>query len=490
MELLCTVGAISIIGAIVLIVVFIKAQSQHSGGNNAGYKATYQAVNIEQIVEKIESELLSAIPNNHLIDVTDEMKEQAIKSASRIQEKFGRNFEFSLRSIQDVEYFCEQAYQEFKQRTSKGEDIALVSKSTAKIWGTYFGEVVRQNYNGIWAQRTTQDKHSLPLVQIGNFSFDPYKPIHKRISEGSEHDILKYFRSNESLLAANRLINDNFKNLQNAFNQFKQINYIWQIITEEKTWDWRKNAGASSLISRRQAKVLQKSPSAWVIRSSEKNNYYTGNYPRLLELIFFVDKVIKVEIDRQGNVTKSDINYSDMQVSYKITQFIEEDTPPNDSQRVGNRWKYVRKDGGPDLRFSGNRELPIFKYGEISIGILGNFVVFQVSNPSAGETFYKILRSCIQNYKEPNQKRFESHSNSSTRNQSETRNFQNKSSYEILGLKSNATLDEIVVAYRKLAQENHPDKVANMATEFRVLAEERMKVINSAYSELLKEHKK
>jgi hypothetical protein len=480
-----------VIGAIILIVAFIKAQSQQSGGNNA----EYNAVNSEQTIEKIESEILSTTPHTSLIDVTDEMKEQAIKSASKIQEKFGRKFEFSLQSIQDVEYFCEQAYQECSQRASKGEDVTQTYKTTAKIWGTYFGEVIRQNYGGTWAQLATQDTQSLPFIQIGNYSFDPYSPIHKRISEGSEHNILKYFKSTESPLATNRSMSDNFKNLQNAFNQLKQVNFIWQIITEEKTWDWRRNAGAGSLVARRQARIFQKNisgtnSSVCIIRSDEKNNFYSGNHPRLLELIFLIDKVVRIEIDKQGKVTKSNINYSDMQVSYILTQFIEEGTPPNDSQIVGHRWKYVKKDGGPDLRFSGNREIPIFQYGEISIDVLSNFTIFQVSNPSAGDTFCKILRSFLQNYKEPKQRKFEGQSNSNTHSQSETRNFQNKSSYEILGLKPNVTLDEIISAYRKLAQENHPDKVANMAPEFKALAEERMKVINSAYSELLKEHKK
>ena len=39
-------------------------------------------------------------------------------------------------------------------------------------------------------------------------------------------------------------------------------------------------------------------------------------------------------------------------------------------------------------------------------------------------------------------------------------------------------------AYRKLVQQYHPDKVANLAPEFRELAERRMKEINAAYQRL------
>jgi len=60
-----------------------------------------------------------------------------------------------------------------------------------------------------------------------------------------------------------------------------------------------------------------------------------------------------------------------------------------------------------------------------------------------------------------------------------------KSPYDILGIRRNASDDEITAAYRRLVQMYHPDRVANLAPEFRDLAESRMKEINRAH-ELLK----
>jgi membrane-associated phospholipid phosphatase len=60
--------------------------------------------------------------------------------------------------------------------------------------------------------------------------------------------------------------------------------------------------------------------------------------------------------------------------------------------------------------------------------------------------------------------------------------------YEILGVKPGSPMSEISAAYRKLAQENHPDKVAGLAQEFRDLAERRMKAIDAAYKELKRRH--
>jgi len=59
--------------------------------------------------------------------------------------------------------------------------------------------------------------------------------------------------------------------------------------------------------------------------------------------------------------------------------------------------------------------------------------------------------------------------------------------YGVLGVKPDAAVDEIKRAYRKLAVENHPDKVANLGPEFVKVAEEKFKVIQEAYDEIRKE---
>jgi hypothetical protein len=59
-----------------------------------------------------------------------------------------------------------------------------------------------------------------------------------------------------------------------------------------------------------------------------------------------------------------------------------------------------------------------------------------------------------------------------------------KNPYEILGLNPEATPEEIKSAYRKLAQQYHPDKMAHMGEEFRDLAEKKFKEIQEAYRAL------
>ncbi|MBW1787907.1 MAG: DnaJ domain-containing protein [Deltaproteobacteria bacterium] len=62
-----------------------------------------------------------------------------------------------------------------------------------------------------------------------------------------------------------------------------------------------------------------------------------------------------------------------------------------------------------------------------------------------------------------------------------------KDPYTVLGLSRNASSGEIRKAYRELANRYHPDKVNHLGEEFRDLAEERFKEVQTAYQELTRQ---
>ena len=61
------------------------------------------------------------------------------------------------------------------------------------------------------------------------------------------------------------------------------------------------------------------------------------------------------------------------------------------------------------------------------------------------------------------------------------------SAYRILGVTKEATNEEIKKAYRKMAVENHPDKVGYMGEDIRKAAEEKFSKINQAYEQIKKQ---
>jgi DnaJ domain len=70
-------------------------------------------------------------------------------------------------------------------------------------------------------------------------------------------------------------------------------------------------------------------------------------------------------------------------------------------------------------------------------------------------------------------------------NSNDPRSLTTDSALLLLGLVSGASKEDIQQAYRRRIAEWHPDKLDGMASELKVLATERMKMLNAAY-ELLK----
>jgi hypothetical protein len=62
-----------------------------------------------------------------------------------------------------------------------------------------------------------------------------------------------------------------------------------------------------------------------------------------------------------------------------------------------------------------------------------------------------------------------------------------KSHYEILGIEPDSSMEEITLAYKRMAKLNHPDMVSHLDPEFRELAERRMMEINIAFVTLQKD---
>ena len=58
--------------------------------------------------------------------------------------------------------------------------------------------------------------------------------------------------------------------------------------------------------------------------------------------------------------------------------------------------------------------------------------------------------------------------------------------YAVLGVRKDASTEEIKAAYRELANKYHPDKVQHLGEEFRELAEKRFKEIQQAYQKIVK----
>jgi hypothetical protein len=90
------------------------------------------------------------------------------------------------------------------------------------------------------------------------------------------------------------------------------------------------------------------------------------------------------------------LDYSEFDLEFINTQFVESESVPADSKVLGNTWAKVNKDGSRDKRFSGNYSMPIANYGQINFkSSTGLNESFLFSNAGHAELFYKALTEYI-----------------------------------------------------------------------------------------------
>lgn len=111
---------------------------------------------------------------------------------------------------------------------------------------------------------------------------------------------------------------------------------------------------------------------------------------------------------------------------------------------------------------------------------------FQDSPSLPNDIEFDSLNKEFENLK--HQQEFHKMNDNQTYEDSFVNNIDYKNAYLILEIDENSTIEEIKMAYRNKVKEYHPDKVQNMGTDIRQLAEKKTLQINQAY-EILKKHR-
>lgn len=148
-----------------------------------------------------------------------------------------------------------------------------------------------------------------------------------------------------------------------AWNDVAGCKKLWQIDQIATSTNIKRSAGAKKLASIREIKVSRNLP--WFLKADIK--------PIVLELkrehiAILPDRVLVFKKKKLGYYACGAVPYSDIQLSFGICPFVDIDGPSiKDAEQMGSTWEKVNKDGSPDLRFAGNREIPIMKYGEIKM---------------------------------------------------------------------------------------------------------------------------
>jgi hypothetical protein len=175
-----------------------------------------------------------------------------------------------------------------------------------------------------------------------------------------------------------------YQSLHDAFDSLVGCASSWHVEAEGDVEDWKRNAGATSVVRRQPIRLSKKSP-PFVTTNIETPMVPVGRQT----LYFFPDRILVFERNAVGAAS-----YRDLMIERSTGRFIEDGVLPQDATVVDRTWKYVNKKGGPDKRFRDNRELPIalYEYIHLTSGSGLNELI-QFSRPDAGRAFEVSLQA-------------------------------------------------------------------------------------------------
>ena len=171
-----------------------------------------------------------------------------------------------------------------------------------------------------------------------------------------------------------------------SFNELSSSQQVWQFIHTQSVNGYKYHAGASNLINRIGVTSVHqdRKPVASLITNIKIPNINLRN----TELYFFPERLILKRGKQFAGVF-----YKYLDIRCCTSRFIEEEAVPADSEIVGHTWKYLNKNGTPDRRFNGNRQLPICLYSEYHINSdSGVNEVITTSKVGAFDNFANFIR--------------------------------------------------------------------------------------------------
>lgn len=165
--------------------------------------------------------------------------------------------------------------------------------------------------------------------------------------------------------------------LYNKFEALSECEQIWDITDTQKVLE--KKSSATNSLKRVPTNI--KITDFELIECDQKGLLFENQDGR--NMIFYPNFMVSWE--NEGNYSL--YTNSDIELKFDNSNFLEEDKLPSDSEVIGETWKKVNKDGGPDKRYKGNYKIPIVKYAEISYLFENSKETFQFSNYSNALSF-------------------------------------------------------------------------------------------------------
>jgi hypothetical protein len=120
------------------------------------------------------------------------------EQAVAIAREFNASLDFSENSLMELEAIVAQLALDLPNGAPADELTEM-----CKMWGSYFGEVVRRRFGGDWSIDTYPGKQfaTLTLTISGNKLF-PSMKVHRRLTEGEGDNLWNFYKMVKARLEA------------------------------------------------------------------------------------------------------------------------------------------------------------------------------------------------------------------------------------------------------------------------------------------------
>lgn len=161
-----------------------------------------------------------------------------------------------------------------------------------------------------------------------------------------------------------------YEHFAKALEELGTADRIWNIESAGHTNDWKRNAGAGTLLNRKSARIGYGLPS--IVKTNVSVPAIIGGKQNIY---FFPDVAIVSDGNKFGAIAHHDIH-----LLWSDSYFLETESVPRDARVEGYSWQYVNKNGSPDRRFNNNRQIPRCCYQQMGLQSSGIFrKILQIS---------------------------------------------------------------------------------------------------------------
>ena len=200
--------------------------------------------------------------------------------------------------------------------------------------------------------------------------------------QGNENDLIACSELNEMQKEA-------YRKLVEAFESLMQCDKICLILSKEKSYS--KSTASESYELKRTAFACS--------TFNHVSNIATEDVPMFRDLDYSYYLYPKYVVKAKSPIEFEIIPIDKVSLIYHSQRFIESTYEwewPKDGQIVDKKYQYVNKDGTPDLRYTSNKKVPVFLYGELTFSNLG--LSYQISKNEAAHDFsiaYNYFKQCL-----------------------------------------------------------------------------------------------